>query len=159
MVVRDPYDRAESMFLYWKYGGRATSKQGSSYARDESFLQTWGNVTFQTYLEMVEQESPALVSRHIWKMHYTPTSHWLRPAEYPKAIVVEYYKDMNYCLQELFEYTGIKERASGFPKQIQQFAGRALCGRMPLDSWCGDSLQRTSGYRRICENIRRSSLR
>jgi lipopolysaccharide biosynthesis glycosyltransferase len=116
VVVRDPVDRALSAFKYWKYG--------SSYRRrSDEFLLQHENVTFEHYLQLVESRAPYLLSARgrnkgqwhdpgkplFWLDHYLPTSHWIRPDDYSKSIVIQYANDLNYCLRPLFQFTGITD--------------------------------------------------
>ena len=100
VVVRDPYDRIVSMYLYWKYGSKM-------HPRDEYFINKERHTTFQDFLHRVEDEPSSLIYGATWEDHFKPTSHWIKPSDYKKSIVIVYSRNLTYCLQPLLNFIGV----------------------------------------------------
>jgi hypothetical protein len=108
IVVRDPYDRASSMFLYWKHGS-------SKYKRTGGFRAKWKHLTLEQYLFKVKREDSDLTETFTKEAHHAPTASWIGPESYSKSIVIEYATDMNYCISALLSHTGIPNKGAKLP--------------------------------------------
>jgi len=102
IVVRDPFDRAESMFQYWKVGS-------PNYERSSAFREKWKNLTLEQFLTMALEKDDELIVGSTWQDHYLPTSHWLAPEDYHKTVAIIYTPNMGSVLPSLFRYIGINE--------------------------------------------------
>ena len=99
VLVRDPFERACSMFRHWKYGTK-------SQPRDAGFKARFASATLEEYLVMVDNRAPALRYKATWNAHWKPTSHWITPEDYAKSVVIEYSPNLDEALTQLFEYIG-----------------------------------------------------
>jgi len=103
IVVRNPYDRAWSMFQYWKYGS-------DIFTRTPEFLAENEHVTFEWFLDRVQFNPDRVYGDFLWDVHFLPTSHWLDSSDYHNTVAMEYHTDMNDSLQELFRKNDIIDK-------------------------------------------------
>jgi len=103
IVVRNPYDRAWSMFQYWKYGS-------DIFTRTPEFLAENEHVTFEWFLDRIQFNPERVYGDFLWDVHFFPTSHWLDSSDYHNTVAMEYYTDMNDSLQKLFRKNDIIDK-------------------------------------------------
>ena len=98
LVIREPIDRFQSSYNYWKHYCIEDKKC------DES-------VTVSHFIEYIKTNNSILYTTHTWDVHYLPQSNYMATENYKKAIVIRYDKDkMESKLNSLLEYLNIENK-------------------------------------------------
>jgi thiol-disulfide isomerase/thioredoxin len=112
IIVRDPMERFVSMFNYWRNG--AVSGQ---YVRKRNWCPPCD--TIAEFVKRLRENDPKFTRKHLHKdftthLHFVEQSHWIKPIDYAKSIVVIYDKlRMEEKLRELLRYMRLPGK--GFP--------------------------------------------
>ena len=98
LVIREPIDRFQSSYNYWKHYCIEDKKC------DES-------VTVSHFIEYIKTNNSILYTTRTWDVHYLPQSNYMATENYKKAIVIRYDKDkMESKLNSLLEYLNIENK-------------------------------------------------
>jgi hypothetical protein len=110
IVVRHPYDRVTSMYLFWKYGSDMfdvspeESNQGTPEDSFDSFLDCISNSTVPR-------------RKHIPNdLKFTTYSEWISPSDFYRTIVLMYSPDMTGPINGLLEHCDIASRGKRVPR-------------------------------------------
>lgn len=96
VVLRDPFDRLLSCYMYWKHGSELHPSQA---------YQKW---SLEYYLvNILHNKHADLKTEKIWEAHYKPMVDWIFPEDYAKTTVVMYNDDLNVVLKPLLNTLNI----------------------------------------------------
>jgi len=98
LVIREPIDRFQSSYNYWKHYCIQDNKCGES-------------ITVSHFIENIKTNNSILNTTHTWDVHYLPQSRYIDKQHYKNAIVIRYDKDkMESKLNSLVEYLNIENK-------------------------------------------------
>ncbi len=98
LVIREPIDRFQSSYNYWKYHCIQDNKCGES-------------ITVSHFIENIKTNNSILITSHTWDVHYLPQSRYIDKQQYKNAIVIRYDKgNMESKLNLLLEYLNIENK-------------------------------------------------
>jgi hypothetical protein len=104
VVIREPLDRFQSMYRFWKYGSNGCVRAPGQFER----------YSVGDYIDMICNRSRVLLTSFTREEHYLPQSYWLPEESYSSSIVVRYCADMEGPVRSLFSYLGISVPFSTF---------------------------------------------
>lgn len=106
IVIRDPIDRFNSTFKYWK--------------RLCMYEQICDDqVHLKDFIEYIKTDNEKmLISTHYKKWHYLPQSNYIDPTNYKNTIIIKYSKtDMNKKMKTLLKYLNISDKGIELPSE------------------------------------------
>ena len=110
IILRNPYDRFISSYKYWKNGS-------ANFPRPIDWKKYNNHVTIDDYIEMVKNKDENLIFKATGEDHYAPQTHWIKPEDYKKTIVITYSKGaMEKKIFDLLEKLYIKNKYVPYDK-------------------------------------------
>ena len=103
IIFREPYDRFNSMFRYWKFGSnRYTLSKEKMNERSQYDINDFAGF-------IKNNKTEKLYGKPLWYRHFKPQSHWYN-CDYSKIIVILYCNDLQNCLNKLFSFINIESK-------------------------------------------------
>ena len=105
IIIRDPFSRFISMFMYWKYG--ATK---GLFVRNEEFINKHKNISIIEFMNFIKNNNGELKTLFTWDIHFGKLIDWINNTDYKNIIVIKYEKDLNNSLQKLINKLNIPNK-------------------------------------------------
>lgn len=103
IIFREPYDRFNSMFSYWKFGS-------SRYTLSKAEMNERSQYDINDFAGFIKNnKTEILYSKWLWDKHFKPQSHWYN-CDYSKIIVILYCDDLQNSLYKLFSFINIENK-------------------------------------------------
>jgi hypothetical protein len=103
IIFRDPIDRFNSMFSYWKYGS-------STWRRSRLFLKETKNIGVNNFVSLIRNNRIDILDRAFtWDAHYSTQSRWLT-GDYQNIIIINYQNDLQSSLVSLLGFLQIPDK-------------------------------------------------
>ena len=103
IIFRNPIDRFNSMFGYWKNGS-------SKWPRSHAFLKKYQELTMNEYASLIRNNRTDILNQgHTWDVHYAPQSRWFT-GNYENIIVIQYQKNLENSAFQLLEFLDISNK-------------------------------------------------
>nr|WRJ69911.1 putative sulfotransferase [Oceanusvirus sp.] len=115
IVIRDPMERFVSMFNYWRNGAVS-----GKYVRKKDWLPPCD--TISEFVKRLQENDPKFVRKHLHKdftthLHFSEQSHWIKPGDYAKTVVVVYDRQrMDEKIRDLLRYLHLPEKGLPLPR-------------------------------------------
>lgn len=102
-IFRDPIDRFNSMFSYWKYGS-------SKWIRSPLFLEKTKNIGVNDFVSLVRNNrTDVLHNGFTWDVHYSTQSRWLT-GDHKNIIIINYQNDLQSSVASLLDFLRIPDK-------------------------------------------------
>lgn len=112
IIVRDPFSRFISMFMYWKYG----ATQGL-FMRSKEFINKNKNITIIEFMNYIKENNKELKTLFTWDIHFDKLTDWINNTDYKNIIVIKYKEDLNPSIQELINKLNIPNKNINLKKE------------------------------------------
>jgi hypothetical protein len=102
-IFRDPTDRFNSMFSYWKYGS-------SKWIRSPLFLEETKNIGVNDFVSLVRNNRTDILHTYMtWDVHYAPQFRWFT-GDHQNIIIINYQNDLQSSLVSLLDFLQIPDK-------------------------------------------------
>lgn len=103
IIFRDPIDRFNSIFSYWKYGS-------SKWPRSDDFLKKHQELTVNDFVSLIRDNRTDILDTYMtWDVHYSTQSRWLT-GDHKNIIIINYQNDLQSSLVSLLDFLQIPDK-------------------------------------------------
>jgi len=103
IVFRNPYDRFNSMFRYWKFGS-------NRYTLGKEKLNERAQYDINDFAGFIKNnKTEILYSKWLWDKHFKPQSYWYN-CDHNKIIVILYCDDLQNSVYKLLSFLNIENK-------------------------------------------------